>query len=78
MVSIQPRPQGFSLKKWVGKSPGDEVGIYIVCLQLFTAFRLIQWKVAQTRILKHCMALIHSNFQKYKAMYEEKRLFLKY
>ena len=21
----QPRPQGFSLKKWVGKSPGDEV-----------------------------------------------------
>ena len=23
---VQPRPQGFSLKKWVGKSPGDEVG----------------------------------------------------
>ena len=23
----QPRPQGFSLKKWVGKSPGDEVDI---------------------------------------------------
>ena len=21
----QPRPQGFSLKKWVGKSPGDEL-----------------------------------------------------
>ena len=23
--SAQPRPQGFSLKKWVGKSPGDKV-----------------------------------------------------
>ena len=23
----QPRPQGFSLKKWVGQSPGDEVGL---------------------------------------------------
>ena len=22
---VQPRPQGFSLKKWVGQSPGDEV-----------------------------------------------------
>ena len=22
---MQPRPQDFSLKKWVGKSPGDEV-----------------------------------------------------
>ena len=27
MQGYQPRPQGFSLKKWVkGKSPGDEVG----------------------------------------------------
>ena len=24
-LNYQPRPQGFSLKKWVGKSPGDEV-----------------------------------------------------
>ena len=24
-TTTQPRPQGFSLKKWVGKSPGDEV-----------------------------------------------------
>ena len=23
----QPRPQGFSLKKWVGKNPGDEVEV---------------------------------------------------
>ena len=34
----QPRPQGFSLKKWMGrKSPGDEVGLQrgrfaVVCL----------------------------------------------
>ena len=26
-IFIQPRPQGFSLKKW--KSPGDEVDFYI-------------------------------------------------
>ena len=25
--SMQPRPQGFSLKMWVGKSPGDEVAL---------------------------------------------------
>ena len=27
VASDQPRPQGFSLKKWEGKSPGDEVGL---------------------------------------------------
>ena len=28
LLSLQPRPQGFSLKKWVGReSPGDEVAI---------------------------------------------------
>ena len=27
-AASQPRPQGFSLEKWVGKSPGDEVGSF--------------------------------------------------
>ena len=38
-VTVQPRPQGFSLKKRVGKSPGDEVGYRSVTQQGFEVIR---------------------------------------